>query len=110
MKSRRKKIYLMKAKFLLIIMIVISASGLLGCKKKVMLGCSNPGTHQDVGKNPHIKNTTRDEIPKGQEIFWKSSDGDENHFVLEQPLPPDSETSTVGNPGQVYTCEAWMYK
>lgn len=91
-------------------MLLISAAGISGCKQKVMLGCGNPGTHQDVGKNPHIKNTTTEEIPEGKKIYWKSSDGDENSFELDKALPPDSETWTVGNPGQVYSCEAWMYK
>jgi hypothetical protein len=71
------------------------------------LQCSNPGGQQDVAKEPVITNTTSKTLPKGQKIFWKSSDGDKGSVTLDAPLAPGKTVVDRGHAGpQSYTCTA----
>jgi len=78
-------------------------------KKKVALGCSNPGTPQDVVKNPIIKNTTANALATGLILHWASTDGDQGTVKLIEPLAPGAETQGQGRPGNAYQCSAWAF-
>jgi hypothetical protein len=71
------------------------------------LQCSNPGGQQDVAKEPVITNTTSKTLPKGQKIYWKSSDSDKGTLTLDAPLAPGKSVIDRGHAGpQSYTCTA----
>lgn len=70
------------------------------------LQCSNPGGQQDVAKEPVITNTTSKTLPKGQKIYWKSSDSDKGTITLDAPLAPGKTVIDRGHAGQNYTCTA----
>jgi len=76
----------------------------------VILQCRNYGGQQDVAKNPDIINSTKQTIPSGKTLFWKSSDGDSGSVVLSQALPPGGKVGVNGKPGQSYSCTAWTNK
>jgi hypothetical protein len=75
----------------------------------VALGCSNPGSQQDIAKTPVIKNTTAAPIPRGKSLTWKSSDGDTGSVTLAQDLAPGDSISGAGKPAPAYTCTARFY-
>jgi subtilase family serine protease len=70
----------------------------------IALSCSNPGSHQDVAKTPILKNITTAPIKAGQTVHWKASDGDYGSMKLQADLAPGASISTIGKPGQSYTC------
>ena len=61
-------------------------------------------------KTPWITNTTHQTLPKGHKINWNSSDGDKGVIELDSALKPGDSVKGLGNPGQSYTCTAWMAK
>lgn len=75
--------------------------------QKVNLGCKNPGSHQDVGKNPTITNTTGKTIKKGAKVNWTSTDNDKGVITLDKDMAPNGTIQALGNAGQNYTCQAW---
>lgn len=75
--------------------------------KVVNLTCKNPGSHQDVSKNPDIINSTRASIPAGTKISWKATDGDKGTITLSQALAPGAKVGVMGTPGNGYSCTAW---
>lgn len=75
----------------------------------ISLKCQNPGTHQDVAKDPDITNITKT-LAAGKKIFWSASDGDSGSLTLSSPLAPGKSVQVTGQPGQVYTCKAWTFK
>jgi hypothetical protein len=76
----------------------------------IILKCRNYGGQQDVAKNPDIINTTRQTIPAGKTLYWKSSDGDSGSVQLDHALAPNGKVGVYGKAGQSYTCSAWMTK
>jgi hypothetical protein len=76
----------------------------------VILQCRNYGGQQDVAKNPDIINSTKQTIPSGKTLFWKSTDGDSGSIVLDHSLAPGGKVGVNGKPGQSYTCTAWTAK
>ncbi len=72
----------------------------------VYIGCANPGSSQDVGKTPSLKNTTTSAIPKGLTIKWSSSDGDSGSVTLAADLAPGATVKGLGKAGNSYTCSA----
>ncbi len=70
----------------------------------VYIGCANPGSSQDVGKTPTLKNTTTTTIPKGYVLKWNSSDGDSGSVTLDANLAPGATIKGVGKAGNVYSC------
>lgn len=75
--------------------------------QKVMLPCKNPGSHQDVSKNPTITNTTGKTIKKGAKVNWTASDNDKGVITLDKDMAPNGTITALGNAGQNYTCQAW---
>ena len=75
--------------------------------QKVMLACKNPGSHQDVSKDPTITNTTSKTIKKGAKVNWTASDGDKGVITLDKDMAPNATVTVLGNPGQNYSCQAW---
>ena len=47
-----------------------------------MLGCKNPGSHQDVAKTPTITNSTNQTLAVGKKVYWSASDGDKGTISL----------------------------
>jgi hypothetical protein len=78
--------------------------------RTISLKCQNPGTHQDVAKDPDITNSTNQTLAAGKKIFWNASDGDSGSLTLSNPLAPGKSVQVTGQPGQVYTCKAWTFK
>jgi len=78
--------------------------------RTISLKCQNPGTHQDVAKDPDITNSTNQTLAAGKKIFWTASDGDSGSLILSSPLAPGKSVQVTGQPGQAYTCKAWMFK
>ncbi|HEY8224032.1 MAG TPA: hypothetical protein VIG25_02065 [Pyrinomonadaceae bacterium] len=78
--------------------------------RTISLKCQNPGTHQDVAKDPDITNITIQTLAAGKKIFWSASDGDSGSLTLSSPLAPGKSVQVTGQPGQVYTCKAWTFK
>jgi len=74
---------------------------------KVMLACKNPGSHQDVSKDPTITNNTGKTIKKGAKVSWSASDGDKGVITLDKDMAPNGTLTVLGNPGQNYSCQAW---
>jgi len=73
----------------------------------VYIGCSNPGSSQDIAKVPVLKNTTTATIPKGYLLRWSASDGDKGTLTLAADLAPGATVKVQGTkPGNVYTCAA----
>jgi len=83
---------------------------LLTVGRKIMLSCMNPVSHQAVGKDPTIANTTGKMLKKGANINWSASDGDEGVITLDKDLAPNGTVTALGNPGQSYTCQAWTFQ
>lgn len=75
--------------------------------QKVMLGCENPGTHQDVAKLPTVTNTTGQTLRRGTKLNWWASDGDRGVITLQNDLAPNSSITALGTAEQGYTCQAW---
>ncbi|MEP7342732.1 MAG: hypothetical protein ABI977_33695 [Acidobacteriota bacterium] len=75
--------------------------------QKVMLPCKNPGSHQDVSKNPTITNTTGKTIKKGAKVNWSASDSDKGVITLDKDMAPNGTITALGNAGQSYSCQAW---
>jgi hypothetical protein len=76
------------------------------------LTCSNPGSQQDVAKEPILKNTTGATLAKGSTIYWftKPAQGapEKGRVELENALAPGGTVQGHGNPGQVYTCGGFI--
>lgn len=72
----------------------------------VNVGCSNPGSSQDVAKTPVLKNTTSAAIPKGYVLNWKASDGDQGSVTLQANLAPGATVRAQGTAGNGYSCSA----
>ncbi len=72
----------------------------------VPITCMNPGSQQDVSKTPILKNTTAATIKKGHVLTWKSTDGDHGSLRLDADLAPNAAVSTLGHPGNGYSCTA----
>jgi hypothetical protein len=75
----------------------------------VPVECSNPGSSQDVGKTPVLKNTTGATMKKDFLVSWSSSDGDHNQLRLEADLPPGGTVKALGAAGNAYTCTARFF-
>jgi hypothetical protein len=78
-------------------------------QQKVMLGCKNPGSHQDVAKTPSVINTNSTTLAKGKWIYWSATDGDQGSLKLEADLLPNKSVKVLGSPGNGYSCSAWYY-
>lgn len=76
---------------------------------EIQLACSNPGSRQDVGKTPILKNTTGATIPKGYSVSWMASDGDGGTITLAADLPVNAEIRGQGKPGQAYRCTSSFF-
>jgi hypothetical protein len=72
----------------------------------VAVSCMNPGSHQDVAKNPIIKNTSAATIKAGKTIAWKATDGDKGSMKLLADLPVNGTVTVSGVAGNGYTCSA----
>jgi len=86
---------------------VVPRPTVLTVGQKVTLGCKNPGSHQDVSKDPTITNTSGKTIKKGSKVNWSASDGDKGVITLDKDMAPNGTITALGNPGQNYTCQAW---
>jgi hypothetical protein len=75
----------------------------------VPVGCTNPGSPQDVGKTPILKNTTNTTLGKNFLVTWSASDGDHNSIRLDADLPPGGTVKALGTAGGVYTCSAQFF-
>ena len=73
--------------------------------QKVSLACKNPGSHQDVSKDPTITNTTGKTIKKGAKVSWSASDNDKGTITSDKDMAPNGNITAIGNPGQNYTCQ-----
>ena len=56
----------------------------------VFVGCSNPGSSQDVAKTPSLKNTTSYAVPKGSVLNWSANDGDKGSVTLASDRAPSA--------------------
>jgi hypothetical protein len=77
--------------------------------QKIMLGCQNPGSHQDVAKTPTITNSTSQALAAGKKVYWSASDGDKGTISLSAALQPNKTVQAMGTAGNGYSCQAWTY-
>jgi len=75
----------------------------------IAISCSNPGSHQDVSKQPILKNTAGATIKKGTLLTWKATDGDSGSVKLEADLPPNGTVTAMGSAGNGYQCTAGFF-
>jgi hypothetical protein len=76
---------------------------------KIMLGCKNPGSHQDVAKTPTITNSTSQTLAAGKKVYWSASDGDKGTVALSAALQPNKTVQAMGTAGNGYSCQAWTF-
>lgn len=76
-----------------------------GNYRKVLVGCQNPGSHQDVAKTPIITNTTGHAISALTKVYWTATDGDKGY--VQGPFAINESKTALGAPGNGYSCEAY---
>ncbi len=75
--------------------------------QRVSLSCRNPGSHQDVAKNPIITNNTRNPISSSTRVYWEATDGDKG--FVQGPFKIGESKSGLGNAGNGYQCSAYYF-
>src|SRR5436305_610149 len=77
------------------------------------LTCKNPGSQQDVAKEPILVNTTGATLAKGSIVFWytKPAAGqtaEKGQVELSNALAPGGSIQGHGNPGNGYQCGSFI--
>jgi len=72
---------------------VVPRPTVLTVGQKVTLGCKNPGSHQDVSKDPTITNTSGKTIKKGSKIRWT--------VLSDIPTPVSATVMRQSRPGSI---------
>lgn len=77
------------------------------------LSCKNPGSHQDVAKEPILVNTSGATLAKGSVLYWytKPAAGqtaEKGQVELDNALAPGGSVQGRGGPGNGYQCGAFI--